>query len=92
MEFVKGSVRGFDGVVREFVSSRDLVKEWLCYEIRRGSCGMLWKKNCVENCEDLENWGYDDIWLVFYRGYGGKVIWENWEEGRERKKNQLLLW
>lgn len=91
MEFVRGSVLGFDGVVREFVSSRDLVREWLSYEIGRSSSGMLWRKKCVENCEDLDNWDFEEVWYMFYRGYGEKIVWENWEENREMKKKQLLL-
>lgn len=71
MELWRGSVLYFNGKRNEFVSSRELVREWFEYEIRKSRCGVIWR---------------GEKWVgLFWRGENGRVIWDYWGNQLEIK-------
>lgn len=68
-----------NGEEKVFVSSRECVKEWLEWMMRRFycECGMVWVKE-VKSKNDLV-FGFEDIRYMFYRkGFDDEIIWERW--------------
>jgi len=69
-----------NGVEKVFVSSRECVKEWLEWMLRKYycECGMVWVKK-VKSKDDLV-FGFDDVNYVFYRkGFDDEIVWEKWD-------------
>lgn len=78
MLFYRVSVNMRNNGVEEFVSDRLYCKEWLESKIGKSFCGVVWCRK-VNNGEELRReWRKEEIEWVFYRGYGGKMIWERW--------------
>lgn len=83
MELWKGSVHRFNGTVCEFVGTRETVREWLTFEIRRASCGVVYVKPDVHRADGL-SWDSGEIRYMFYRrGFVNRIIWEEW--GRQKR-------
>lgn len=69
-----------NGEEKVFVSSRECVKEWLEWMLRKYycECGMVWVKECREK-KDLV-FEFENIEYVFYRkGEKDEVVWERWD-------------